>query len=206
VKLYYHPISDNCRRVLATVYENGQDEAVDFQLLNLLEGQHKTPEFLAINPNGKVPTLVDGDHVLWESNAIMQYLSTSGSSLWPPNKSRYDIARWQFWAVAHWGPAIGKVVGERVIKPALGTGDPDQAVINAGLESFARFATVLDSHLDGRDWLVGDDLSLADLSVAANLTYAAPAQVDIGPYENLNDWYGRIEAREAWQKSAPPQQ
>ena len=203
MKLYYNPISPNCRRALATVYENGR-EGVELVLLDLMKGEHKTPEYLAINPNGKVPALVDGDLNLWESTAIMQYLS-SDSPLWPPNASRYDIIRWQCWGLAHWGPAINKIVFERVVKAIVGGGDPDEAVVTQGLADFEKLASVLDEHLNNQDYLVNNTITLADFSVAANLTYAAAASLDLSPYPNILRWYGQIEERDSWQKSAPPQ-
>lgn len=203
MKLYHHPISQNCRRVLATIYENGRDD-VELEIVDLMKGGGQTPEYLALNPNGKVPTLVDGDVTLWESTPIMQYLSTD-SPLWPASKARYDITRWQCWGIAHWGQAISKVVYQRLVKPMLGQGDPDEKEIEEGLKLFARFAAVLDGHLDGRDYLVGDGLTLADFSVAADLTYAGPAQLPVKDYPNVARWYERIEALESWKKSAPPQ-
>ena len=203
VKLYYHPISDNCRRVLATVHFNGRDD-IELELLDLMKGAHRTPEYLALNPNGKVPTLVDGDTVLWESNAIMQYIS-SDSSLWPASKVRYDIARWQFWGIAHWAPPISKIVGERMIKAMMSRGPADEAVVEKAMEELGRFAGVLNSHLEGRDWLVGDSLTLADLSIAAKLGFAAPAGIDLAQWPQIQRWYGAIEELDAWQKSAPPQ-
>ena len=202
MKLYYHPISQNCRRVLATIHETGRSD-VELQLVDLMKGEHKTPEFVALNPNGKVPVLVDGDTKLWESNAIIQYLSTD-SPLWPPNKSRYDIARWQFWGLAHWSPAIGKVVYERIVKPMVGAGEPDEAVIAQGTRDFERFAAVLDGHLERRDYLVGESFSLADIAVAADLSYAGPAGLSLDSFPNVARWYGSIEQRESWKKTAPP--
>ena len=202
MKLHYHPISHNCRRVLATIYENGRDD-VELSVVDLFKGEHKSPEFLKLNPNGKVPVLEDGDYSLWESTAIMQYLS-GDSPLWPPSKVRYDIIRWQAWGIAHWGPPIGKVVFERLVKGAVGAGEPDETKVEEGLHEFQQVATVLNGHLEGRDWLVGDGITLADLSVAANLTYASTVGIDLEPYANINRWYGAIEARDSWKRSAPP--
>jgi glutathione S-transferase len=202
MKLHYHPISHNCRRVLATIHEVGRDD-VELALVDLFKGEHKTPEFLNLNPNGKVPVLEDGDFALWESTAIMQYLS-GDSTLWPATKARYDIIRWQVWAVGHWGPPIGKVVFERLVKKVVGASEPDEAKVAEGLEEFQQFASVLDGYLEGRDWLVGDGITLADYSVAANLTYASAVGIEIEPFANIRRWYDAIEGRDAWQRSAPP--
>lgn len=202
MKLYYHPISDNCRRVLATIHELGRDD-VELDVVDLFKGEHKTPEFLELNPNGKVPVLVDGDFSLWESTAIMQYLAGE-SSLWPPSKVRYDIIRWQVWTVAHFGPALDTIIFERMIKKVMGMGDADETRVEAAIGDFKRFAAVLEAHLEGREWLVGDDITLADLSVAAKLTYAPAAAVSIGPFDNISRWYEAIESRDSWIESAPP--
>jgi len=144
-----------------------------------------------------VPVLVDGDFKLWESTAIMQYLS-SASPLWPPSKVRYDIIRWQCWGIAHWGPAIGKVVFERLVRPMVGGGDADENMIATGTAEFERFAAVLDAHLNNRDWLVRDNITLADLSIASNLTFATTAGLDQAPFANITCWYGTVQERESW--------
>jgi glutathione S-transferase len=90
-----------------------------------------------------------------------------------------------------------------MVKPMMGGGTPDEDKIAAGLADFQRFGRVLDDHLQGREWLVGDTITLADLSVATELTYAGPAQIDLQPFANIRRWYGAIEARDAWKKSAP---
>jgi glutathione S-transferase len=133
----------------------------------------------------------------------MQYLS-GDSSLWPASKVRYDIIRWQVWGVGHWGPPIGKIVFERLVKKVTGGGEADEAKVSDALGDFQQFAEVLNGHLDGRDWLVGDGITLADISVAANLTYAPAVGIDLEPYPNISRWYGTIEERDAWKKSAPP--
>ena len=202
MELYYHPISQNCRRVLATIYANKRDDVKLVQVA-LEKGEHKQPDFLARNPNGKVPVLVDGDFKLWESTAIMQYLS-SDSPLWPPNKSRYDIIRWQCWGLAHWSPPINKVVFEKMMKTAFGMGEPDITVIERATAEFQGFAKILDGHLEGKDYLVGDALSLADFSVASDLTFAGAAGLSLDDYGNITRWFAKINELESWQRSAPP--
>ena len=98
MKLYFHPKSPNATAVLAVSYELGI--ALDLQEVNLPGGEQRQPAFLKINPNGKLPALQDGDFVLWESGAIIQYLAAQkpGNSLWPAdNRVRADITRWQLW-------------------------------------------------------------------------------------------------------------
>jgi glutathione S-transferase len=201
MKFYYNPMSNNCRRALATILFNGRTD-IEMEVLDFKAGDLKKPEFLAVNPNGKIPALSDGDFSLWESNAIMQYVS-SDSSLWPPDKSRYDIARWQFWTSAHFGPALGTIAYERLMKPHHGMGDTDEAKVEEAMTNFNGFAAVLDGALEGKDYLVNDSLTLADFSVASELTYAVPAGVDLAPYPNIQRWLGNLDTVEAWSKSAP---
>ena len=111
MKLYFHPKSPNATAVLAVAYEFGI--ALDLQEVNLPGGEQRQSAFLKINPNGKVPALEDGDFVLWESGAIMQYLAAQkpGNSLWPAdNRVRADITRWQLWRMGEWGRGAGTVV------------------------------------------------------------------------------------------------
>jgi len=200
MKLYSNPVSNNCRRVLATIEELGLDN-VEVVNVDLGKGAQREPEFLALNPNGKVPVLVDGDRKIWESSAIMHYLA-HGTPLEPKGSELIEVIRWQSWDIAHFGPNLLKVVWERVVKPMRGA-EPDEAIVKAGLEGVARFAPVLDAALEGRDFLVGDKLSLADLAIASNVALAAPARIDLEPYANIRRWYAGIADRPSWTATAP---
>lgn len=204
MKLYCFPPSPNTRKVLTVAYHLGM--APETQIVNLPAGEQRTPDYRQINPNGMTPTLRDGDFVIWESNAIMQYLaSKKPNSLWPDDaRSRADISRWQFWDVAHWAPACSALMYEKLIKKRLGIGEPDAAAVKQGEEKFHRFAPVLDDHLQRRDYLVGNDVTLADISVACYLMYAEQCQLPIENYTNLQNWFARIEKLDAWRKAAPP--
>jgi glutathione S-transferase len=206
MKLYYHPNSPNCVDVLATANELGIQ--LELQLVELMKGAQKDPGFLKLNPNGRVPTLADGDFVLWESNAIMQYIAGKkpNNALWPADdKTRADIARWQFWQASQWNKATGMLVWENMIKKFLNLGAPDPAKIKEGEELFRSSAAVLDGHLKEHQYLVGGGLTLADFSVAASLVYARPARLPLEKYENIRAWYGRIEKLESWKKALPAQ-
>ena len=116
MKLYGFPISPNTWKVRAVAAHLGI--VLDNQLVDLSRGEQRAPEYLALNPTGRTPTLVDGDFVLWESNAIMQYLASGKpNALWPDDaRSRADIARWQSWQLAHWGKAACQpLIFERVV-------------------------------------------------------------------------------------------
>lgn len=204
MKLYHFPISPNSRRVIAVLHELNLDcELVN---LDLLKGEHLQPSFLAINPNHMIPTLQEDDFVLWESNAIMQYLCAKvpGNSLLPLDpKLHADVVRWQFWQTAHFGRACGILIFEHFLKKALNMGEPDEKEVAKGEESFHRFAQVLENYLQDRDWLVGEHHTLADFSVGSFLDLAEQANYPIAKYANIKRWYRAIEQLPAWQSSAP---
>lgn len=205
MKLYHFPHSPNTRKVLAVIHHLGLD--IELEIVNLLNGEQMKNEFLRLNPNHKTPTLTDGNFVLWESNAIMQYLATRkpGNRLWPSEpKVQADISRWQCWQLAHWGQACDILTYERLVKKLTGQGDPDPAEIAKGEENFHLFAAVLNQHLKGCKWIVGDNVSLADMSVGAPLTYADAAQFPLESYAEVRRWYSGLEELNAWKKSAPP--
>jgi glutathione S-transferase len=205
MKLYYHPNSPNGVVVLATANQLGIQ--LELQLVDLMKGAQKDPNFLRLNPNGKVPTLVDGDFVLWESNAIMQYVAAKkpNNTLWPSDdKTRADIARWQFWQASQWNKATGTLVWENMIKRFLGTGGPDPAEVKKGEDLFHGSAAVLDGHLKDREYLVGKGPTLADFSVGAMLIYARPARFPLDKYGNIRAWYARLENLDSWKRALPP--
>ena len=204
MKLYHFPISPNSRRVIAVLHHLGLD--CELQIVNLAQREQMQDDFLKLNPNHMIPTLVDGDFVLWESNAIMQYLCSkvSEQSLWSSDATvQADISRWQFWQAAHFGRACGILIFEHLIKGALNLGSADAQEVAKGEESFHRFAQVLESHLNCRDWLVGDQVTLADFSVGSFLDLAEMAHFPMSSYPQIKRWYNNIDQLPAWQSSAP---
>ncbi|MGF1523793.1 MAG: glutathione S-transferase family protein [Leptolyngbyaceae cyanobacterium] len=203
MKLYYFPPSPNSRRAHAIALH--LQIPMDLQLINLPEGKQRTPDFLALNPTGRIPVLRDGNFTLWESNAIMQYLASQVStSLWPDDaKQRADIMRWQSWQLAHWSRGCQPLQYERFVKQVLQLGDPDPQVLEQANSAFHHEAMVLEAHLAKHSYLVNDSLTLADFAVASDLTYAAVAQFPLEGYPQIRAWYDRIEALPAWQKTTP---
>lgn len=203
MKLYFHPFSGNSRRVLlVATHLNVHLETV---LVDLTAGEQRGQPHLNRNPNGRVPVLDDGGFILWESRAIMQYLAekTPGQTLLPADaRDRADVNRWLFWCSAHMSPANTTLVFERFVKPRTGrTADP--AEIARGEALFAQSAPILDSHLEGRTWVVGDGVTLADLSLAAGFALAVPARFPMDPYPNIRAWLGRVQELDAWKRTAP---
>jgi glutathione S-transferase len=178
---------------------------VEIHTVDFMKGEHKAPGYLAHNPNGKVPTLEDGDFWLWESNAIMGYLCDHkpGQTLYPTDpKARADVNRWLFWESAHWGPSCIHLTWERVMKPMMMKQQPDPALVAYGESNFARYAAVLDGQLKDKEYVAGR-LSIADFAIASMLTYHQPAQMGVEKFPHISSWFARIEARDSWKKTAP---
>jgi glutathione S-transferase len=203
--LYYHPFSSNSRRVLLTAIQ--LDMKLELVVVDLLNGQQREAQYLRLNPNGKVPLLDDDGFHLWESHAIMQYLAdkSPGQTLYPLDaKSRADVNRWLFWSAYHFTPAVGFISRERVAKRMVGgSGGPDAIEIARGEALLTAAARVLDDHLAGNEWIAQDRLTLADLAVAAPLMHTAAAQLPVLEFENLQAWFARVAALEAWKRSEP---
>jgi glutathione S-transferase len=205
MRLYHHPLSSNSRRVVMTaIYLNLTLELV---VIDLAKGEHRTPDYLRLNPNGKVPLLDDDGFRLWESHAIMQYLAdkTPGEVLYPRDvQARADVNRWLFWSAFHFTPAVGFISRERVSKAMVGgSGAPDPVEIGRGESLLKAAASVLDAHLAQRQWIAQDKLTLADLAIASPLMHTAAAQLPVTGYENMQAWFARVQALDAWTRSGP---
>ena len=204
MKLYYVVGSPNCRKVHAVVNHLGIK--VDFEYRDFFTGELKAPDYLGLNPNGMVPTLRDGDFTLWESNAIMQYLATKApaNTLYPRDDAvRADIARWQCWELAHFNKAFGVLSFETVAKPNFLKMAPDEAAVTWSKGLLARHAPTLESHLKGRKYMVGNDVTLADYSVIHVEGFKEAIPFDWSPFPNINAYYERMRAVPHWAKTAP---
>jgi glutathione S-transferase len=204
MKLYLNTLSPNVRRVRLTAAVLGL--SLEEKKLDFAKGEHKNPEYLALNPNGAVPTLVDGDYVLTESRAIMQYLASKKpeSGLLPRDEgARADVTRWQFWDSSHFSPQLGTLIFQKLLKPMMGMGEPDMGKIEEALAGFRRFGAVLDKRLEGRQYVVGDSLTLADLTIASSLMYAKQTEAPVGELRNVERWFTRISDMDAWKATAP---
>lgn len=177
---------------------------VEFIEINLGKGEHRTPQFRALNPNLKVPVLVHDSKTLWESNAIMCYLAQqAGSDLWPQDERQIDIIRWLSWDASEFQPQAGGLYFEYIIKPHFNIGGPDPAEVEKATKGFRRYAKVLESHLEGREYLVGSSLTVADFAVAITLPYAQEAHMPLDEFVAVRRWHERLNQLEAWRNPFP---
>lgn len=203
IELYVFPLSPRAFKVMAVANHLGLDTTL--HLVDLRKDEQKSPQYAALNPNMRMPTLKDGDYVLWEANAIGQYLAAKKpeSGLLPKDDiARLDVTRWQFWDLAHWEPACTVFLLEYVVKPALlGINEPDMTAIAKGTEAFHRVAKVLDGQLKGRKFVTGDTLTLADFSLGAVMNLAETAHYPVESYGEIKRWFKTLSALPAWQKT-----
>jgi glutathione S-transferase len=203
IEIYAFPPSPRAFKVMAVANHLGLDWTL--RMVDLVKGDQRAPEYAALNPNMRMPTLKDGDYVLWESAAILQYLAGKKpeSGLLPTDEAgRLNVTRWQFWDASHWDPACAVYVFENIVKAVvLKSGEPDQAALAKGAELFNRAAKVLDDQLKRNKYVAGDRLTLADFAIAAPLNYTEMARLPLTPYAEITRWYGAVRALPAWQKT-----
>jgi glutathione S-transferase len=201
LQVYLDPCTVNSRKVLAGLDLLGTPYELNH--VDYFTGAHKKPEFLAINPNGAVPAAVDGDFALSESNAILQYAADlSGSDLHYPKdlKRRADVNRWLLWETSTWFPSCYTFLVEYVVKPLLNT-QPDEAIIAKETPNWHRLASILDARLAQSDWLVGDDVTIADIAVAAPMHVHRLQRLPLSEHPNLERWMADIEELPCWQST-----
>jgi glutathione S-transferase len=204
VKLYYHPMSGNSRRVLLAATH--LDVPLERIVVDLPKGEQRQAAHLGRNPNGRVPVLEDQGFVLWESRAIMQYLAdkTPGQTLFPTEpRARADVSRWLYWCAVHMAPANTVLVFENFVKSVTGRGGPDPVEVARGEALIAQCAPVLDGHLADKTWVAQGHLTLADFSLASSFALAAPARLPVAQYPHIQAWLARVQELDAWKRTTP---
>jgi glutathione S-transferase len=202
MQLYADPITVNCRKVLAGLHFIG----APFERVHVdyFKGEQKAPGYTALNPNQSLPTLVDGDLVLWESNAILQYAAdkvnnAAAYSLDP--KKRADTNRWMLWEAAQWFPSCYVYLVENCVKPLLGAA-PDAAVLAAQDPNFHKLAAILDTQLAKTRWITGDTPSIADIAIAAPMHMHREQKLPLNAHPNLKRWMiEAVEKLPAWEQT-----
>ncbi len=199
IELYNHPISPFAKRVRVLASELG----LPIRLIDLdfAKGEHKAPDFLAKNPNGRVPVVDrDGRH-LWESAAILYELASENpeSGLAPTAlPERAEMLRWMFWSAAHFEPLGRGIVHEVLVKPRLLKETPNMARVEEYMRDLARQAEILDEHLKGRTWILGERFSIADIALGPVVEVAQRVRFPLDPYPEIVRWLGALARRKSW--------
>ena len=203
MKIYADPITVNCRKVLAGLDLIG----APYELVHVdyFKGEQKAPAYTALNPNASIPAMVDGDLVLWESNAILQYAADKHgqAAAYPTDlKTRADINRWMFWESAAWFPSCYVFLVENCVKPLLG-GAADPAILDAQAPNFHKLAGILDDRLKNNQWIAGTaNPTIADIAVASPMHLHGWQKLPLGDHPNLRRWmFEGIEKLPSWEKT-----
>lgn len=198
--LYHFPYSQHARRVVSLMEEAGLP--YELRHIDMAKGAHRSAEYLAINPNHQVPTLVDGEIKIHESNAMLRYLCVKhGLDAWYPQELplRAKVEQWLDWNQCRLFPTVVDIVLNSVFLASAG----DKAAVERGQSRLPELWSILDAGLAGTQFLAGSRATIADLSVASSvfqLTFASitPTGTHIVP------WFKRVGALQGFQKSLPP--
>ncbi|WP_321900293.1 glutathione S-transferase family protein [Burkholderia cepacia] len=170
------------------------DADFEFVSVNLLQGEHKRPEFLRLNPAGKVPVLVDGDLVIPESAAIVLYLADKypQKALLPVDPAlRAQAYRWVMFAVTELEQPLWRITRHSFLYPPEKRSPAD---IELARDDFRTMAAILDKHLEGREFIVGDTLTVADCVTAYLIDWAGECNL-IESFPQLRAYLERLYAR-----------
>jgi glutathione S-transferase len=198
LRLWGRRNSINVQKVLWCAAEIGLDyERID---AGMEHGVTKTPEYLAKNPNSLVPTLEEGEYILWESNVIVRYLSAkySEGSLCPSDlQQRAHAEQWMDWqATTLWATA-------RLVFWGLVRTPPekrDQAQIDKAIVDSERALAMLDSWLEKRDYVAAGRLTMGDIPIGASAYRWFAMGMERSKFPNVARWYDRLTEREGFQK------
>jgi glutathione S-transferase len=170
-------------------------------------GRNTEPDYLAMNPNGRVPTLVDGDFVLWESNSVMRYLVLAygqGSSIYPSEpKRRAGVDRWLDWTLSTLQPVDRPVFWALVRTPVE---KRDMAAIQRDVDAEAVQWRIIDKQVVTRRFIEGDDFTIADIALGAYARrWFGVEGVSKPELKNLERWFAQFASRPGFaQFIAPP--
>jgi len=188
IDFYYLPGSAPCRAVQMTAKAVGID--LNLKLTNLMAGEHMTPEYLKINPQHTIPTIVDGDFKLWESRAIMAYLAEQygkSDSLYPKDpKARAIVNQRLYFDMGTLYQSFAEYYYPQLFAKA--PADP---------EKFKKIETAfefLNTFLAGSNYAAGEYLTLADLALFATVSTFEVAKFDFSKYANVAKWYEKCKA------------
>lgn len=194
MRIHSATFSPNCRKIEALIHQFDLD--IEIVPVDMKDPITRKPEFKLLNPNGKIPCLVDGDYALWESNVILTYLAALHPELdvLPSNlRARADVEKWLGWQASLFGPAVGKLF------------KPDQAVVAQARAELDELCPILDAQLEGKAFIVGP-LSVADFAMGAYAAVVPATHYDFQRFPNIASWIERVRGLKGFRATdmAPP--
>ena len=199
--LYHFPYSQHARRVVSLMVEAD----LDYELRHVAmdKGEHRSAEYLAINPNHQVPTLIDGDVKIHESNAMLRYLCAKHRlDAWYPQDlpARAKVEQWLDWNQCRLSPTVVDIVLNSVFLGAAG----DKVAVERGLARLSELWSILEAGLVDTPYLAGLRPTIADLSLASSVFQLTLASITpAGPA--TAGWFERVGKLEGFRRSLPAQ-
>ena len=198
ITLYTAPTANGFKISIAL-----EEMAISYSVrhLDFQKNEQKTPEYLALNPNGRIPVIVDhqnNEYVLSESGAILLYLAERSGMLFPEAlKARYEVMQWLMFQMSGVGPMMGQAMFfQRIAAPK---GIVDEYAISRYVEESRRLLSIVNERLSGRDYLCGD-YSIADIAMFPWARAYRWGNIDIDDLVHLREWFERVESRDAVQR------
>ncbi|HEX4928773.1 MAG TPA: glutathione S-transferase family protein [Burkholderiales bacterium] len=204
MKIYYHPVSTTSRPLVLFCQENSLP--VEFQVVDLMKGEHYQPEYIAVNPSRLVPVLEDGDFRLTESSAILKYLAERFQSPAYPSelKARAKVNETMDWINTQLcrDLAYGFVYPQIFPTHKRPSEELQKGTLAWAKERAKGWMKVLDESLIGpkKAYLCGDAITIADYFASSFVSLAEFIRCDFGAYPNLNRWYQRMKGLKSWSK------
>ena len=197
MKLYHFP-SPNPQKVTFALKELGLD--CELIPVDLAKGEHKQPAFLAVNPSGRVPVLVDDGTTLSESHAILAYLGETTSRLWPVSAAeRAQALQWLFFLSQHIMPAAGEVA-LRIRAKVTGVA-VDEAVVARGEAALKAVLPIIENRLQHNQWMLSDDFSLVDCAYCPVFNVIEKAGFSLADFPKVRAYLDASRARSAWKET-----
>jgi glutathione S-transferase len=187
MKLYYHPLSGHSHRAHLGLSLLGVPH--DVIEVDLAAAEHKSPEFLKMNPFGQIPVLIDGDTIIADSNAILVYaVRKSGKTDWLPQTPASEAAVQRWLSVAAGEIAYGPCAA-RLVTVFGRSFDTEEVIARAH-----RILGLIDATLADRDFITGKTPTIADIALYSYISSAPEGNVDLSAYPQVLAWLTRVEA------------
>lgn len=185
IRIHRHPLSGHSHRIqLFAALAGINHELVE---VDLLAGEHKKEPFLSLNPAGQVPVIEDGETVISDSNAILVYLARKYAPNWLPESAEASAEVQKFLSLAAGDIASGPAAARLIT--VFGADLDADAAKRLAARAFDR----LEAHLEGREFLVGDRPTIADVAIYSYTAHAPEGNVSLTPYPNIRGLLSRIE-------------
>ena len=198
IKILGRPNSVNVQKVMWCTAELGL--AVDRTDIGGAFGGNNTPEYLSMNPNGLIPTMIDGETILWESHTIVRYLcETQQQSPWYPDTpaKRGEASQWMDWYLTRLHPSMTTIFWTLIRTP---TEDRNLETLEQAIASAGDLWALIDNHLSDRDYMTGDQRTMADIPLGCAAWRWHEMDIKRPNLPNLKAWYERLAARPAYQQ------